>query len=193
MMMLHVFTEEPSAKKVFDALLPRMLPEDAYFRVYPHQGKQDLKNALKTSLPTISKIPGSKVLITIDQDSEECVDVKSNLQEIIDGNCHCDYLIRIVCKELESWFLGDLEAIALAYPRFKPEQYQNKAEIRNVDRITTPNKYLLRAIPEYAQMDTLPKLTVAESISPFLDLSRNRSTSFNNTISAIKTLVRVEE
>jgi len=192
MILLHIFTEEASIKKVFDVLLPKMLPEDVFFQVYPHQGKQDLEKALKTSLPTISKIPGSKVLITIDQDSEDCLDVKNNIQELVNGNCHCEYMIRILCKELESWFLGDLEAIGQAYPRFKPEQYQNKAEIRNVDRITTPNKYLLRVIPEYSHRDSLPKLTVAELISPFLEPSRNRSRSFSNTISAIKKLIKLE-
>jgi hypothetical protein len=34
-------------------------------------------------------------------------------------------LIRIVCKELESWFLGDLEAVGLAYD-VSLQQLQNK-------------------------------------------------------------------
>lgn len=186
---LHVFTEEPSAKNVFEILLSKLLPEDVAFRIYPHQGKQDLERALRTSLPSISKIPGSKILITRDQDSADCLEVKNTISSLLKGNCKCEYYIRIVCKELESWFLGDLDAVQSAYPRFKPAQHIGKADLRHVDQITTPNKYLLRIIPEYSGRATLPKLEVSESIAPFLSLDRNRSSSFNHTVTAIKNLV----
>lgn len=187
---LHVFTEEASAKNVFEILLPKLLPETTYFRIYPHQGKQDLEKALRTTVPSISKIPGSKILITRDQDAANCIDVKKKIDSIIKLNCQCDYYIRIVCKELESWFLGDLAAIKLAYPRFKPEQHQEKADLRDVDLITNANHYLLKIIPEYTSWETLPKLQVSENISPFLDLDKNTSVSFNNTIKAIRLLTQ---
>jgi hypothetical protein len=189
MITLHVFTEEVSSKNVFDVILPKILSENVSFRIYPHQGKQDLEKALRTSLPSISKLPGSKILITRDQDNANCRDVKDRIQEIIGENCHCEYLIRIACKELEAWFLGDLEALKKAYPRFKPEQYQSKADFRNVDKITDPDKYLLRIIPEFNYKESLPKLVISETIAPFLDLKKNNSSSFKNTISAIKKLV----
>lgn len=188
MITLHVFTEEASAKSVFQVLLPKILPETVFFRIYQHQGKKDLEKALQKSLPSISRIPGSKILVTCDQDSSDCKDVKDNLASLVSENCHCDYLIRIVCKELESWFLGDLEAVQMAYPRFKPEHHQNKAEFRNVDKIADPNKFLLRIIPEYVNRDSLPKLETSENISNHLDITRNKSRSFNTTISAIKRL-----
>lgn len=186
---LHIFTEEPSAKNVFEILLPKLLPENVFFRVYPHQGKQDLEKALRTTVPAISRIPGSKVLITRDQDSGNCIDIKKNIDAIMTMNCNCDYYIRIVCKELEAWFLGDLIAVELAYPRFKPQQHQNKADFRNVDNITNPNEYLLKIIPEYSNRSTLPKLEVSETIAPFLDFNRNTSISFKQTISAITKLI----
>lgn len=189
MIILHVFTEEASAKNVFDVILRKVLPENVYFRVYPHQGKQDLEKALRNSLPTISRMPGSKVLITRDQDSADCKDVKSSIQEIIAGNCQCDNVIRIACRELEAWFLGDLEAIKNVFPRFKPESFQSKADFRNVDKISNPDKYLLRIIPELKNRASLPKLAVSEAIAPYLDLERNLSASFNHTISAIKRIV----
>jgi hypothetical protein len=188
MITLHVFTEEASAKNVFQVLLPKIIPETVYFRIYPHQGKKDLEKALQKSLPSISRIPGSKILVTCDQDSSDCKNVKENLESLFSNNCQCDYLIRITCKELESWFLGDLEAVQLAYPRFKPDHHQNKAEFRNVDKISEPNKFLLRIIPEYASRDSLPKLETSENISRHLDITRNKSKSFNSTISAIKRL-----
>jgi hypothetical protein len=186
---LHVFTEEPSAKKVFDIILPKLLPENVSYRVYPHQGKQDLERALKNSVPTISKIPGSKIIITRDQDSSDCKLVKKYIKEKIELNCSCEFKIRIVCRELESWYLGDLHAIKEAYPRFRPDQYQNRTDFRNVDNITSPSKYLLKIIPEFKKRASLPKLEVADSITPHLDLEANRSTSFNRTLEAIKSFV----
>lgn len=186
---LHVFTEEPSAQNVFEIILPKLLPANVFFRVYSHQGKQDLEKALKTTLPSISKIPGARILITRDQDNADCVDVKANLKNIIGQNCKCTYFVRIVCTELESWFLGDLNAVKMAYPRLKPEHYISKADFRNVDTITKPNKTLLKILPEYNDREHLPKLEVSESIAPHLNFENNSSISFNQTISAIRKLV----
>lgn len=186
---IHIFTEEPSAKKVFDIILPKLLPEDVSYRIYPHQGKQDLEKALQYSVPTISKIPGSKILITRDQDSSDCKQVKRGIKEKIELNCSCEFKIRIVCRELESWYLGDLQAISKAYPRFRPEQYRLKADFRNVDQIVSPNKYLLKIIPEFKKRSSLPKLEVADSIAPHLNLETNQSTSFNHTIKAIESFI----
>lgn len=189
MTFLHVFTEEESAKILFDAILPKLLPEGVFFNVYKHQGKQDLERSLRTTLPSISKIPGSRILITRDQDSADCKDIKNRINEIAFEYCQCPYLIRIVCHELESWFLGDLNAIKSVFPRFNQEAYRNKAELRIVDRVVSPNEYLLKIIPEYSGRAYLPKLETAEKISPYLDLDKNNSTSFNNSISGIKRLV----
>ena len=185
MRVIHIFTEELSIKNVLEVILPKILPIDVYYRIYPHQGKEDLEKALSSTLPSISKIPGSKILVTRDQDNNDCIELKQHLDEIISNNCACEYSIRIVCKELESWFLGDMEAIEQAYPRFKAEQHVNKAEFRNVDKIAYANRQLLKHIPEYIDRQTLPKLEVSENISQFMDFSKNKSDSFNHTIKAI--------
>lgn len=189
MTFLHVFTEEESAKILFEAILPKLLPEGVFFNVYKHQGKQDLERSLRTTLPSISKIPGSRILITRDQDNADCKDIKSRINEIAFEFCHCPYLIRIVCHELESWFLGDLNAIKSVFPRFNPESYRNKAELRIIDKVVSPQEYLLKIIPEYSGRAYLPKLETAEKISPYLDLANNNSASFNHSISGIRKLV----
>jgi hypothetical protein len=189
MTFLHIFTEEESAKILFEAILPKLLPEGVFFNVYKHQGKKDLEKGLRTTLPSISKIPGSRILITRDQDSGDCKDVKTRLNEIAFEFCQCPYLIRIVCHELESWFLGDLNAIKCVFPRVNADAYRNKAELRNVDKVVSPNEYLLKIIPEYNGRKYLPKLETAEKISPYLDLDNNTSASFNISISAIRSLV----
>jgi hypothetical protein len=191
MIVLHIFTEEPSAKNVFEALLPKLLPDGVYFRVYPHQGKQDLEQALKKALPQISRIPGSRILITRDQDQSDCREVKSKIANLVNETCACPYAIRILCKELEAWFLGDLEAVEKAYPRFKAAQHIGKADLREVDKIVAPNKFLLKIIPEYAGRDNLPKLETSDNIAPFMNIESNSSQSFNHTIGAIKNLISI--
>jgi len=191
MRQLHIFTEEPSLKKVFEIILPKILPVDYYYRIYSHQGKQDLEAALTKTMPSISKIPGAKILITRDQDNEDCKGLKAYLNKIIINNCHCDYLVRIVCRELEAWYLGDLLAIETAYPRFKANSISSKASLRTVDSIHKPSKYLLNVIPELGNKERLPKLETAEKIAPFLDIDRNKSESFKQTIQAIKSLAAI--
>ena len=87
MIILHVFTEEPSCKNVLDIVLPKILPENISFRIHAHQGKQDLEKALQYTLPKISRIPDSKILILRDQDNEDCKGVKNRLKEIADLSC----------------------------------------------------------------------------------------------------------
>lgn len=188
MITLHVFTEELSAKKVLDVLIPKIIPDNTSFKVYPHQGKRDLEKAFQDTIPSISRIPGSRIIVTLDQDSGDCKDVKRHIKELIGLNCHCEYLIRIACRELEAWYLGDLKAIHDVYPRFRPDKYQNRSNLRNVDSIVSPDKYLLRIVPELKIRSSLPKIEVAELISPFLNIENNRSTSFNQMIQAVRKL-----
>lgn len=188
---IHIFTEEPSMKEVLDIIVPKLIPSNVYYRVYPHQGKQDLENALRTTVPGISKLPGARIIITRDQDNDDCMTLKSDLQQLVAGNISCDYKIRIVCKELESWFLGDLIAVENAYKRFKHQRHLNRAEFRNVDNVPKPSEFLRRIIPEYSDLRSLPKLETARKVSANLILERNRSKSFQQMVAAIKELAGV--
>ena len=185
---LYILTEELSIKNVFDIILPKILPSDFGFRILVHQGKSDLENALTDKITSLSKITGAKILITIDQDNNDCKQLKNKIIGIIGENYACEYKIRIVCKELESWLLGDLLAIEKAFPRFKSASIAKKAQIRDVDKINKPSNFLLRIIPEYKDRKKIPKLEFSKKTAQFLDITNNKSTSFNNTIEAIKQL-----
>ncbi|MDR0733952.1 MAG: DUF4276 family protein [Dysgonamonadaceae bacterium] len=189
MIELHIFTEEPSIKNVFDALLPRILSENVSFYIHPHQGKKDLEKALETIVPSISKTPNVKILITRDQDENDCKELKQKLLDMVNSNCSCDFFVRIVCKELESWFLGDLQAVEKAYPRFKAQQHSNKKHLKSVDNIKKPSEYLRKIIPDYSKCNKLPKLEISRNIAAYMDINNNKSTSFNHTINAIKQLI----
>jgi len=186
-MTLHVFAEEVSFEKFARHLFARLIP-DVDVRIYPHQGKQDLERALRTTLPIISKRPGAKILVTRDQDSDDCHTLKKKLLDFLSGQCFCAYKIRIVCRELECWILGDMDAIAKAYSRFKPEQYKYKADFRNVDLIADAPDRLLRMIPELKSNKSLPKIAFATNVAPHMNTDTNTSVSFKHFVSAIRQL-----
>ena len=186
-MTLHIFTEEVSFEKFARHLFSRLIP-DVDVRIYPHQGKQDLERALRTTLPVISKRQGARILVTRDQDSDNCRTLKKKLLELFSGQCFCTYKIRIVCRELECWMLGDMEAIAKAYPRFKPEQFKYKADFRNVDIIADAPDRLLRMIPELKLNRSLPKITFASNVAPHMNTDANTSVSFKHFVTAVRQL-----
>ncbi|MFN4146963.1 MAG: DUF4276 family protein, partial [Runella sp.] len=87
-------------------------------------------------------------------------------------------LVRIVCRELESWYIGDLEAVGKAFSQFKYQNYIHKAKFRIPDNCNAYQE-LKRMIPEFQ------KVSGARMIAPHIEVSRNRSTSFHQTISGI--------
>jgi hypothetical protein len=187
-MTLFIFTEEKSLEICLNNLLPKIISNHFNkVKIRAHSGKEDLKKALKSTIPTISKVENVRILITIDQDKEDCRKLKEDIKKIIGENCRCEFKIRIICKELESWFFGDLEALATAYPRLKIEKYYNKTKFKNVDLIEKPSKELVKIL-EKIYNKKFSKTELCEKISPNLDLLRNTSDSFKQAIQAIKIL-----
>ena len=189
---LYIFTEEESARTVLNILLPHILPAEATFQIFSHQGKQDLEKSLPKTLPAISRIPNARILILEDQDSNDCLSLKAKLKAIADVNCTAPYKIRIVCKCLENWFLGDLKAVAQTFPRFKAEKHAHKASFRHIDAIGNAPGELLQIVPELRGKSRLPKMETAKRIAAHLNIENNQSGSFNQTIAAIRKLVGME-
>lgn len=79
--------------------------------------------------------------------------------------------VRIVCQELESWFIGDPDAVALAYPgcHFRA----NAAKYRNPDQLNNASQELTNIIAERG------KVGRAERIALHMQPDRNRSGSFH--------------
>jgi len=83
-----------------------------------------------------------------------------------------DSVVRIVCNELESWFLGDLVAVAAAYDKPSIARLQGKRKYRNPDNVTNAAEELKKLVPEYQ------KLQGARRIANHIDRDRNLSNSF---------------
>jgi hypothetical protein len=178
--------EEPSIKTVLDVILPKLIPDHITFKCIPHQGKQDLAKSIPANIKAFRSSPDTKFVIVHDQDSHDCKKLKAELQHL----CACagkpDVLIRIVCHELETWFLGDLAAVekgyCLAAKRLSKRQNENK--FRNPDRLSSAKEELKRLVSEY-----YPN-THSRMIAPYLSLTENKSRSFQMFLSGINKILR---
>jgi hypothetical protein len=101
--MYYFLTEENSMKKFLEVFLPKINFDEDY-RIVSHSGKSDLKNSIPSKIR--ASATDSKFIILIDQDSNDCKLLKSEIENIIKAanrvNSEYSYKIRIVCHELES-------------------------------------------------------------------------------------------
>lgn len=138
--------EEPSMKELLDVLLPGLLPTGVSFMTIPHEGKQDLSRSIPRKLRGWRE-PGVRFIIVRDQDGADCYVLKENLLKLCREAGRDDALVRIVCNELESWFLGDLPAVADAYDKPSIARLQGKRKFRNPDSITNAAEELKKLVP----------------------------------------------
>jgi len=182
MTQLVLFLEEPSAREMLKGLLPRLLPENINPIYVVFEGKQDLEKRFHRQLKAWLA-PDAIFIVMRDQDSGDCVAIKQNLVQKCINSGKPDTLVRIACHELESWYLGDLKAIEQAIGPNGISARQNKQKYRAPDNLANPSGEMKRLSPDYQ------KVSGSRAIGPFMDLTNNRSTSFNIFISGIRRLV----
>jgi len=137
--------EEPSIATVLNEILPKIIPDTTSFICIPHQGKQDLSKSIPIKIKAFKSFsPETKFIIVHDQDSHDCKKLKAELLEICQTAGQPNAMIRIICHELESWFLGDLAAVEKAYklkPNSLSQQQNNRNSVTPIS-LTQPNKNL---------------------------------------------------
>jgi Domain of unknown function (DUF4276) len=178
---LVFFLEEPSAKDFLEAVLPRILPSKItpYFVVF--EGKQDLEKRLVVKLKHWLR-PNSHFIVMRDQDSGDCKVIKAKLKKLCMEANKPNATVRIICKELETFFVGDWRAIALAYERESLSANSRLAKYRAPDLLGSPSAEIKRLIPNYQ------KRAGARMIAPHLDLNNNSSASFRTLMQSIKSI-----
>lgn len=179
--------EEPSMDNVLNQILPRIIPDQISFICIPHQGKQDLAKSIPNKIRAFKKFsPKTQFVIVHDQDSNDCKELKSELLAICQQAGTENAMIRIVCHELESWFLGDLAAVEKAY-HLKPDtlsKKQDNKKYRNPDRLSTAKQELKHLVKEYYAG------THSRAIAPHMSLTENTSQSFQVFIKGIYKILK---
>lgn len=145
--------EEPSMKALLEVLLPRIIPSYVNFKCIAHRGKQDLEKSIPRKLKAWNT--PAKFIIIRDQDSGDCLEIKQQLFDLCQQSGRSDVLIRIVCHELESWFLGDLAAVEKAFKlrTGKLNQKQNNTKYKNPDRLNSAKQELKKLVSNYSHFN----------------------------------------
>jgi hypothetical protein len=105
--------EEVSAKELLNGILPKILPSGISFQCVSFEGKSDLEKNIPRKIKGWRE-PDVKFVILRDQDSGDCGTIKNGLKVLASNAGRNDTLVRIACRELESWYLSDLNAVEQA-------------------------------------------------------------------------------
>lgn len=181
-MHLVFLLEELSAKIFLDQFLPRWLPDDVGFTTVPHEGKNDLEKSIPRKLRAW-KTPDTYFVILRDKDSGDCTIIRQKLVAMCTDNHRPDSLVRIAIHELESWFLGNLNAVGEAFNTNKLGKLQAKAKFRDPDHIASPAEEIKKLISSYQ------KTLGAKKIGAVFPHDANYSTSFNVFLTGIQRLI----
>jgi len=109
--------EEGSMKTLLEGLLPRLFPGwvlNQHFQCLKFEGKSDLDRNIPRKL-SACRIPDDRFVIVRDNDFVDHLKLKARLTALCAENGRPDTLVRLVCQALESWYLGDLGALARAF------------------------------------------------------------------------------
>lgn len=185
---LEFLVEEPSMEAALLALVPSICPE-LTFDIHVYKGK----DVLLARLPSVlcgyrSWLPADhRIVVVVDRDRDDCLVLKRTIEKmvrkagLVAKGAQPDYQVitRIAVEELEAWFLGDVDAIAAAYPRV-PKSLGSRRGFRQVDQIAGGTWEALQRVlqAEGYFPQGLPKIQVAREISAHMDPTRNRSPSF---------------
>jgi len=183
---LLVLVEERSAEEFLRGFLPRIVPEDVdvQFRVF--EGKMDLDRRLVVQIREWRR-PDTLFVVLRDQDASDCVELKRLLVEKCRQAGRGDTLVRISCRELEAWYLGDLSSVEAALELTGLQRHQNKQRFRQPDSVINPAS-ALRELTRQRYQKVSGSRALGEIVSP----DDNQSRSFQVFVSGVRRLVGVD-
>jgi hypothetical protein len=184
MRQLVFFLEEQSAEEMLRGVLPRIIPADVVPRFIVFEGKQDLEGQLVKRLRGY-RHPNALFVVLRDQDAQpDCKVVKRCLVKLCRQAGRSSALVRIACKELESFYLADLKAVEEGLGISGIAALQQKRKYRDPDRLGSP-KYELKMLTRHQYQ----QVSGSRAIGRHLDPANNRSRSFRNLVLGIRRLV----
>lgn len=172
--------EEPSMKTLLDGLLPRLFP-CLVFQCVPHEGKQDLAKSVPRKLRRWTE-PGVRFVVLRDNDGGDCRALKRRLSDLCRQGGRADSLVRIVCQELEAWYLGEPDALADAYGNVNVRGIGRQRRFRDPDAVVRPSTAVRELVPRFQKTDG------ARRMAEHLSRERNRSASFQALMQGIENL-----
>jgi len=207
-MTLYIHVEEASMRCALAILLPKIVKHKTLPEIIEHSSKTkllaDLPQRFKGYANRIRQGEAIRALVLVDRDHDRCTKLKQKLESIAhkaglatksqpDAKGQFKVVNRIVIEELEAWFFGDVPALCSAYPGVLPS-LAAKAGLRDPDAITggTWEKLLktLNNAGYYQTAKKLQKLEVARKIAEKMDVSQNRSHSYQQFLRGLEALLK---
>ena len=173
--------EDDSMRILLEGLLPRLFP-GLLFQCVPHEGKQDLEKSIPRKLKAWRE-PGVRFVVIRDQDSADCHQVKTNLVQLCQSTGRRDVLVRVACRELEAWYIGEPQVLKQAFPTTRPSSLRElgKSRYQNPDTVARPSDIIAKLIPEFQ------KRSGARRMAAFLSRD-NASNSFRVFVEGVEKL-----
>lgn len=190
---VEFFVEEPSMEAALRVLVPKIRP-GLDFQIHAFAGIQDMLSKLPARFRGYAGwLPADwRVVVVRDEDRKDCRELKVEIEQIAtkaglvpkgkknkSGQFHV--LTRIAVEELEAWLLGDVPALAEAYPGV-PASLASRRPFRDVDGIKGGTwEALERVLQEGGHfLGGLPKIQVARQVAMKMSPERNTSRSFQS-------------
>lgn len=184
MIPIEILVEEKSMEIALKELLPKILPEqyhidrDVFIR--PHQGKTHLKNSVPKKVKVFNNEQLKRaIIVLIDQDNNDCKKLKAEIRKFFE-NARMPYKIRIVCRELENWYLSDKEALKVHYPDFERKIRSKSINYDNV----VGSDYFVSGIKSFS------KTKAAREIAPYMNIEKNKNQSFIHFRNGLTELIK---
>ena len=93
-------------------------------------------------------------------------------------------MVRIACHELESWYLGDLQAVEKGLNLSGLSEQQQNRKFRNPDRLSNAKQELRKLTKNSYQ-----PISGSREIGTYMSVDNNRSHSFKVFISGVQRLI----
>jgi hypothetical protein len=203
-MHLIFFTEEQSAEAALYNIIPKIIDTNEHsYQILTHNGRNDLIKKLPSKLKALLETnqPDEKYIILVDRDSNDCKVIKNQLEEIamdlgigtktspkLDGTFKV--VNRIVIEELESWFIGDQQAVETAFPGIN-SNFFSQPKFKDPDAIKGGTcevfERLLRRAGYYRA--GLAKIDASRKVSEYMKPQLNKSRSFQCFLEGIQSII----
>lgn len=177
--MIVIFTEEESMNAAVEGLIGKHFPhliQGLDWFLIDFNGKTDLEKGFPARMKRWN-YGDPLFLILRDNDGSDCKALKKRLVNLAKPQ-RKPFKVRVVCQELESWLLGDDQAVRAVYPgaRFS----NGTAKYRDPDRMTNASQEIAQLTGDFS------KVGRASLIAPHLDPARNVSRSFQVFFQTLK-------
>ncbi len=188
---LEVLVEEPSMEEALRLLLPKIVGKRARWKVINMRNKgrmlQKLPDRLRGYKQQIDRGEQLKVVVLVDKDTDDCHELKKTLETMARnaglqtktaaGIGKAFHVVnRIAIEELETWFMGDTEALKSAFTSLRgvrfPSSFNNPDNGGTWERL---HRFLRK---NGIYRGSFPKIDAARKIARHMDLACNSSRSF---------------